>query len=192
MTKSTFNQELREKVFDNVVSTVERKLYDPGLNGVDWRRVAAGQRNAVISSQTPEEFETGMNELIRELHVSHAGFFSEKRPLAAAKIAIGATFYNGGAQWIFQDVHPGGPAHNAGIQPGDTLLTVSGAESKPPKLPTFALGESVAVDVERRSRKRETSAWSWAGTVKRRARSCQTHVRCPSTRHGRGPRAHCS
>jgi C-terminal processing protease CtpA/Prc len=156
MTNSAFNQEIREKVFDNVVSTVERKLYDPGLNGVDWQRIAGGQRSAIISSETPGQFEARMNELIRELHVSHAGFFSEKRPLAAAKIAIGGTFYNGGAQWIFQDVHPGGPAHRAGIQPGDTLLAVSGKESNPPKMPIFALGESVPVDVERRSGKRET------------------------------------
>src|SRR5215472_1601324 len=156
MTDSAFNQEIREKVFDNVVSTVERKLYDPGLNGVDWRRIAGGQRSAIVSAQTPEQFETSINDLIRELRVSHAGFFSEKRPLAAAKIAIGATFHNGGSRWIFQDVHPGGPAHRAGVQPGDTLLSVAGEESRPPKMPIFALGESVAVNLERRSGKRET------------------------------------
>ena len=39
-----FNQEIRQKVFDNVVGTVERKLYDPGLNGVDWRGTAAAHR----------------------------------------------------------------------------------------------------------------------------------------------------
>jgi len=156
MTDSAFNQEIREKVFDNVVSTVERKLYDPGLNGIDWRAIAAAQRNGIVSAQTRDDFETRMNDLIRELRVSHAGFFSEKRPLAAAKIAIGATFHNGGSQWIFQDVHPGGPAHRAGVQPGDTLLAVAREESRPPKMPIFALGESVPVDVERRNGKRET------------------------------------
>ena len=156
MSDSGFNQEIREKVFDNVVSTVERKLYDPGLNGIDWRAIAMRQRSAIVSAQTRDDFETRMNDLIRELRVSHAGFFSEKRPLAAAKIAIGATFHNNGTQWIFQDVHPGGPAHRAGVQPGDTLLAVAGEEARPPKMPVFALGESVAVDLERRSGKRES------------------------------------
>src|SRR5215469_10231131 len=156
MTNSAFNQEIREKVFDNVVSTVERKLYDPGLNGIDWRAISAAQRNIIVSAENRGDFEARMNELIRELHVSHAGFFSEKRPLAAAKIAIGATFHNSGAHWIFQDVHPGGPAHRAGVQPADTLLAVAGEESRPPKMPIFALGESVAVNLERRSGKRET------------------------------------
>ena len=156
MTDSAFNQEIREKVFDNVVSTVERKLYDPGLNGIDWRAIATAQRNGIVSAQTRDDFETRMNDLIRELRVSHAGFFSEKRPLAGAKIAIGATFHNGGTQWIFQDVHPGGPAHRAGVLPGDTLRAVAGEESRPPKMPIFALGESVPVDLERRNGKRET------------------------------------
>ena len=156
MTDSTFNQEIRQKVFDNVVGIVERKLYDPGLNGVDWRRISAERRATIVSAENREDFESRMNELVRELRVSHAGFFSEKRPLAAAKIAIGATFHNGGSRWIFQDVHPGGPAYGAGVQPGDTLIAVAGAESIPPKMPIFALGEAVSVDLERRNGKHET------------------------------------
>jgi C-terminal processing protease CtpA/Prc len=156
MTDSVFNQEIRQKVFDKVVGTVDRKLYDPGLNGVDWRGIAASNREAIISTDSREDFESRMNDMVRELHVSHAGFFSEKRPLAAAKIAIGATFHNGGSHWIFQDVHPGGPAHAAAVQPGDTLLAVAGAESIPPKMPIFALGEAVRVDLERRDGKRDT------------------------------------
>jgi carboxyl-terminal processing protease len=156
MTDSAFNQEIRQKVFDNVVATVERKLYDPDLNGVDWRGISAAHRDAIISAESREDFESRMNDMVRELHVSHSGFFSEKRPLAAAKIAIGATFHNGGSRWIFQDVHPGGPAHAANVQPGETLVAVAGIESTPPKMPVFALGEAVRVDIERRNGKRET------------------------------------
>src|SRR5260370_26233965 len=120
-----FNQEIRQKVFHNVAGTVEGKLYDPGLNGVDWRATAAAHRESIISAESREDFESRMNDMVRELHVSHAGFFSEKRPLAAAKIAIGATFHNGESHWIFQDVHPGGPAHASSVEPGDTLLAVA-------------------------------------------------------------------
>ena len=152
MTSRAFNQEVREKVFTKVVETVAGKLYDPALNGIDWNRIAEERRNAIITSDTPADFEARMSALIRELRVSHAGFFSEQRPRAAAKIAIGATLHAHGGQWVFQDVHAGGPAHAAGVQPGDTLLAVAGRESIPPEMPSFALGESVAVDVERHDR----------------------------------------
>jgi C-terminal processing protease CtpA/Prc len=155
MTTRAFNQEVREQVFTKVVETVAGKLYDPALNGVDWNRIADERRNTIVMSDTPADFEARMNELIRELHVSHAGFFSEERPRAAAKIAIGATFHADGGQWIFQDVHAGGPAHAAGMQPGDTLLAVAGKASLPPEMPSFALGESVEVDIERRNHARE-------------------------------------
>jgi C-terminal processing protease CtpA/Prc len=42
---------------------------------------------------------------------------------------------------MFQDVHPGGPAERAGIEPGDILLEVNGEPFKPPLLPTFPLGQ---------------------------------------------------
>src|SRR5215467_10326560 len=135
MTDSVFNQDIREKVFENVVATVERRLYDPELNGVDWRGIAAKRRDSIVDAQSRDQFEERMNDLVKELRVSHAGFFFEKRPLAGAKIAIGATFHNGDGRWLFQDVHPGGPAHSAGIQPGDVLLAVGGVDAAPPKMP---------------------------------------------------------
>lgn len=152
MTDRPFNQEIREKVITKVVKTVAEKLYDPALNGVDWRRVSDDRRGAIVASDTRADFEARMNELLRELHVSHTGFFFERQPRAAAKIAIGATFHASDGRWVFQDVHAGGPAHAAGLQPGDTLLAVAGKESAPPEMPSFAFGESVAVDVERRDR----------------------------------------
>ena len=54
-----------------------------------------------------------------------------------------------GPRWIFQDVHEGGPAHNAGIRPGDVLLAVNGEVVMPPALPSFALGTDASVTVRR-------------------------------------------
>ena len=155
MSDKPFNQDIREKVFSKVVRTVSAKLYDPALNGVNWGQVSDERRDAIVASETRADFEASMNSLLRELHVSHIGFFFERQPRAAAKIAIGATFHASEGRWVFQDVHAGGPAHAAGLQPGDTLLAVAGKECAPPALPSFAFGESVAVDVERRDRTRD-------------------------------------
>src|ERR1044072_4311068 len=105
MTDSIFNQIDRQKVFANVVSTVARRLYDPALNGVDWNAAADKHRAPIVNAGTREEFETAVNHLIKDLRASQAGFFSEKRPIAGAKIAIGATFFDSDGRWVFQDVH---------------------------------------------------------------------------------------
>jgi C-terminal processing protease CtpA/Prc len=149
MTSAPFNQEIREKVFSKVVETVAEKLYDPALNGVDWPRITEERSSGIVSSESAEQFERRMNELIRELRVSHAGFFHESQPRATAKVSIGATFHNEGDRWVFQDVHAGGPAYAVGLAPGDVLLAVAGKDAAPPEIPSFAMGESVALDVER-------------------------------------------
>ena len=75
MTDRPFNQDIREKVFSKVVHTVSTKLYDPALNGVNWYEVSDAHRNAIVASETRADFEASMNALLRELHVSHIGFF---------------------------------------------------------------------------------------------------------------------
>jgi hypothetical protein len=50
--------------------------------------------------------------------------------------------------WLFQDVHEGGPAHAAGLRPGDVLLRVNGRSIAPPDLPPFALGTDAQITIE--------------------------------------------
>src|SRR5579871_1650189 len=142
-----------DSIFEKVVETFERKLYDPNLNGVNWRAIAAQRKADILASRSAEEFECRINDLIKELRVSHAGFYHEGKPRAAGKIAISATFFRtdeGVPRWAFQDVHPGGPAHRAGIQPGDIVLRVAEKEIVPPEMPLFPLGETTSVEIKRR------------------------------------------
>lgn len=57
---------------------------------------------------------------------------------------------------MFQDVHDGGPAAEAGIRPGDVLLGVAGNDVDPPEGPAFAIGQSVAVEIETLSGERRS------------------------------------
>ena len=156
MSHDNLNRDIREEIFRQTVLTVRRKLYDPAMNGVDWEQIADSHRTRILDAETRDEFEARMNEMIRELRVSHSGFFSESSPRASAKIAIGATFFADGDRWMFQDVHAGGPAHKAGIEPGDTLLTVECKAWTPPEMPNFTLGKDLAVAIERRNGARDT------------------------------------
>ena len=94
-----------------------------------------------------------MNAMLKDLGVSHTGFFHESAPRVAGRVAIAATFTKAetadGERWMFQDVHPGGAAATAGVQPGDVLLSVAGKELVPPHATPFALGERYEVVVRR-------------------------------------------
>src|SRR5260370_35989814 len=123
-------------MFHKVVDTCEKKLYDPKLNGVNWRHLAEARKDRILAAASDEELEREFNELIKELKVSHAGFYHEKRPRAAGKKAISATLFkveeDGRSCWGFQDVHPRRAAFKAGVQRGAMLLRVGGDETAPP------------------------------------------------------------
>jgi C-terminal processing protease CtpA/Prc len=50
---------------------------------------------------------------------------------------------------VFQDVHEGGTARQAGIKPGDVLLTIDSQEFRPPAAMPFALGRTYECVVRR-------------------------------------------
>src|ERR1700737_3789317 len=78
-------------MFHKVVDTCEKKLYDPKLNGVNWRHLAEQRKERILAAASDEELEREFNELIKELKVSHAGFFHEKRPRARGRWPSGLT-----------------------------------------------------------------------------------------------------
>jgi len=55
---------------------------------------------------------------------------------------------------MFQDVHEGGPAHAAGLRPGDVLLQVRNKELMPPEPPIFPVGEDSQYAVQKPDGKR--------------------------------------
>src|SRR6202451_3728323 len=142
---NSLTRDQMDLMFRKVVDTCEKKFYDPKLNGVNWRHLAEQRKERILAATSDEEVEREFNELIKELKVSHAGFYHEKRPRAAGKMAISATLFkaedDGRSCWVFQDVHPGGAAFKAGVQPGDILLRVGESEMHPPIFRCFRWGK---------------------------------------------------
>ena len=91
-----------------------------------------------------------MSDLLAELHTSHLGFFHSSARRASSRAALSATYLDDetpyGKRWIFQDVHAGGAAAIAGIEPGDILLSVDGREITPPEHPVFPMGKQTSVE----------------------------------------------
>jgi C-terminal processing protease CtpA/Prc len=92
-----------------------------------------------------------MTDLLAELHTSHLGFFHGSARRASSRAALSATYLADettfGKRWIFQDVHSGGAASNAGINSGDILLSVDGREISPPEHPVFAMGRQTILEI---------------------------------------------
>jgi C-terminal processing protease CtpA/Prc len=140
----------RRSVFDATVRAIETKFHGPS---VDTRSLRVKHDAAILNAVSPEDFEAAINAMLKDLGVSHTGFFHESAPRTAGRVAIAATFMKAttadGERWVFQDVHPGGAAHAAGIRPGDVLLSVAGKELTPPAATPFTLGERYEVVIRR-------------------------------------------
>ena len=145
--------EERTKIFDKVCRLVETKHFDPSMNGVDWIALAKSRRDQTLASVGAEVFEKEVQKLVGELKTSHTGFRHAAMRNIPARHAINATMQriavNGSERWMFQDVHQAGPAHSAGIRPGDLLLGNGEREIRPPDDLTFSVGESASLLIEK-------------------------------------------
>jgi C-terminal processing protease CtpA/Prc len=148
----------KEKIYSRVCELVTRKHFDPGMNGANWAELSKTRKNQVLRSTTDEEFEKQVQDLLSELKTSHTGFRHSKSPNIPGRHAIAATFmrcnFDGEQRWMFQDVHEGGPAHTAGLRPGDILLQVRNRELKPPESPLFPVGDDSQYAVQKPDGKR--------------------------------------
>jgi carboxyl-terminal processing protease len=144
----------REAIFKKVCRLVETRHFNTKLNGVDWHSIVEAQAARILELEDPEEFEKHIHELLSQLKTSHTGFFHRSARRIPARFAINATFQryqaSDGERWMFLDVHEGGPAHAAGIEPGDLLMALNGEEIRPPVPPMFRMGEPIKIAVQRR------------------------------------------
>lgn len=140
----------RRNVLDAVLRSIATKFV---RRDVDVSALRVAHQTEILRSRSHVEFESAMNDMLRELGVSHVGFFHESSPRTSGRVAIAATFAKAqttdGERWVFQDVHLGGAAHHAGVRPGDVLLSVDGKSVMPPEAMPFTLGERYEIVIRR-------------------------------------------
>lgn len=144
----------RRHVLDKVLNLLDQKFMGPEL---DLATLRLEHEDSVVRAATEEDLESAMNAMLRSLGVSHTGFFHEGRPRATGRIALGATLKKAstpedGTRWVFQDVHPGGVAAEAGLTTGDVLLAVDDKELAPPEAMPFILGRTYTFTVRKSDR----------------------------------------
>src|SRR5579863_3767572 len=141
----------RRAILKNVLSALRKRFYSPEkLNG-DWQDAVERHKAQIEAAASADEFEKAMSDLLAELNTSHVGFFHSTARRASSRAALSAAYLADetqcGKRWIFQDVHSGGAASIAGIQPGNILLSVDGREMIPPEHPVFAMGRQAKVEI---------------------------------------------
>src|SRR5450631_1343031 len=148
---SALSSNQRRKILDRILSTLKKRFYAPEKLNEDWRIAVERHRPLIEGASTADSFEQAVTDLLAELHSSHLGFFHRGARRASSRAALSATYLADdteyGKRWIFQDVHAGGAASAAGIEPGDILLTVDDQEIVPPEHPVFTMGEKTSLEV---------------------------------------------
>jgi C-terminal processing protease CtpA/Prc len=141
----------RHGILEKVLAVLEKRFYAPEKLNADWRKAVEQHRDQIESAATVDSFEQQISNLLAELHTSHLGFFHRSARRTSARAALSATYLADdtlhGRRWIFQDVHAGGAAALAGIEPGNILLRVEGREMHPPEHPVFPMGEQTTVEI---------------------------------------------
>ena len=150
-TESPLSQSAKQEVFAAVLKALDAKFYKPELLGETWKQAVSKHRMAIETAPTQDAFEQTVSDLLKTLGASHLGFFHGSAKRASSRAALSATYLSGetehGTRWVFQDVHEGGPAHSAGIEPGNILLRVNGQDIVPPEHPVFPMGSASSLEV---------------------------------------------
>jgi C-terminal processing protease CtpA/Prc len=140
----------RQEILENVLAALKKRFYAPEKLNADWEAAVEQHRPLIESAATPDAFEQAVSELLSRLQSSHLGFFHSSARRASSRAALSASYLADdtpyGKRWVFQNVHSGGAAALAGIQPGNILLRVNGREIVPPEHPVFAMGEQTMIN----------------------------------------------
>jgi len=140
-----FDQKQRSEILTAVRRRiVKHHVNAAGVNYEDWSRLF-DERVPELLSADRDEFETGVQQVLAKLRSSHTVFYHERTIQVPPQHSINATFrssdpQDGDQKWFFLDVFEDGPAHVAGIRPGDLLLAVDGTPCLPPSMPRFKIG----------------------------------------------------
>jgi len=140
-----FDQKQRSEILAAVRKRIlKHHVNAAGVNYEDWSRLF-DQRVPELLSADRDEFETGVQQVLANLRSSHTVFYHERTIQVLPQHSINATFrgfkpQDGDEKWFFLDVFEDGPAHVAGIRPGDVLLAVDGTPYVPPSMPRFKIG----------------------------------------------------
>src|SRR6266487_398806 len=153
-TSPLLTQKDRAKILSVLKKLVPERhinVSNPNQDYRPWIALVDERVPHLIAVETTEAFETGVSELLRALGSSHTAFFHQRRNSVPAPYSINATLRAvdtpEGRRWMFVDVIEDGPTFQAGIHPGELLLSVDSEPVIPPKSANFRIGGSHKLEI---------------------------------------------
>jgi carboxyl-terminal processing protease len=145
------SQSERKRILRSIKTRVlKQHINIAGVSYEAWTRLV-DERTSELLTADADQFESGIRRLLSELGTSHTVFYHEHPSQLLPQHSINASLRRfeqaGAARWIFLDVFEDGPAHAAGIKPGDVLLAVDGTSYVPPSMPPFKIGRTCRLKV---------------------------------------------
>jgi carboxyl-terminal processing protease len=116
-------------LFYAVWDLVNRKHFDARYNGVDWEHAAAVYGPRVAKAPDEKALYAVLNEMLGELHDSHTHALTPdeaRERHTRVRARTGFRLMRVDEKWVVTDVLEGGPAAEAGVQPGWIVLTRNG------------------------------------------------------------------
>jgi C-terminal processing protease CtpA/Prc len=150
-TKNSLSPNERAKILTSIKKLVLKHHINVGGVSYDAWTTLVDQRTSELLAAETDEFESGVRQLLSELGSSHTAFYHERGKQVLPQHSLNATLrrfsVTGSEHWFFLDVFEGGPAHIAGVKPGDMLLAVDGTDYLPPSMPPFDVGQTYRLRV---------------------------------------------
>jgi len=152
-TQQTPTPKERTKIIASIKKLVPERhinVSNPNQDYRPWLTLVDERTPHLLNMDTPA-FEAGVGELLKELGSSHTAFFHQRRDSIPAPYSINATLRAvdspHGKRWMFVDVIEDGVAFQAGIRPGEFLLSIDSQPILPPKSANFRIGGNHRVEV---------------------------------------------
>ena len=152
-TQQTPTPKERTKIIASIKKLVPERHINVSNPNQDYRPwlTLVDERTPHLLNMDTTAFEAGVGELLKELGSSHTAFFHQRRDSIPAPYSINATLRAvdspHGKRWMFVDVIEDGVAFQAGIRPGEFLLSIDSQPILPPKSANFRIGGNHRVEV---------------------------------------------
>jgi len=143
----------RAKIISTIKKLVSERhinVSNPNQDYAPWLTLVDRRTPDLLNGETPG-FEAGISELLKELGSSHTAFFHQRRDSIPAPYSINATLRaidsSQGKRRMFVDVIEDGVAFQAGIRPGEFLLSIDSELIVPPKSANFRIGGNHRIEL---------------------------------------------
>lgn len=123
----------RAEAFDFVWETIDRRYYDPKMNGVNWSAMRDRYRQPALSAKTDEAFWDELDRMAGELRDSHTRVESPRRAEARKRnesVTLGLNLAWLGDDLVVMAVNNQTDVWWAGIRPGMTVQSIDGKPSR--------------------------------------------------------------